>query len=160
MGLRIRTDPFSLSLFNRDVQPMQPYLVVNLPSYSLKGDTNMTVTQNNTDILNEDQFIKTLTQAVYNKRFTMSAKGSTVGHLGALKAPLTLDKDVELDGTTIFYYPLGDLRANMFDTAGLDKLSGFSIDSARVLIPKEADGTNLVGEATLPNHSVFTFALV
>ncbi|GLI81809.1 hypothetical protein PoHVEF18_010200 [Penicillium ochrochloron] len=69
----------------------------------------------------------------------MSAKGSTVGHLGALKAPLTLDKDIELDG--------------------LDKLSGFSINSARVVIPKEADGTNLVGEAILPNHSVFTFAL-
>ncbi|OOQ89561.1 hypothetical protein PEBR_07759 [Penicillium brasilianum] len=139
MGLRVRTDPISLSLFHRDVQPMQPYLVVNLPSYSLKGNTNMTVTQNNTDILNEDQFIKTLTQAVYSKRFTMSAKGSTVGHLGALNAPLTIDKDIELDG--------------------LDKLSGFSIDSARVLLPKEADGTNLVGEATLPNHSVFTFAL-
>ncbi|KAJ5355537.1 uncharacterized protein N7496_012749 [Penicillium cataractarum] len=159
MGLRIRTDPLSLSLFNRDVQPMQPYLVVNLPSYSLKGDTNMTVTQNNTDILNEDQFIKTLTQAVYNKRFTMSAKGSTVGHLGALKAPLTLDKDIELNGIPLFHYSLDDLRADIFDAAGLDKLSGFSIDSARVLIPKEADGTNLVGEANLPNHSVFTFAL-
>jgi hypothetical protein len=48
----------------------------------------------------------------------------------------------------------------MFNRTGLDKLSGFSIDSARVLLPKEADGTNLVGEATLPNHSVFTFALV
>jgi hypothetical protein len=105
MGLRIRTDPISLSLFHRDVQPMQPYLVVNLPSYSLKGNTNMTVTQDNTDILNEDQFIKTLTQAVYSKRFTMSAKGSTVGHLGALNAPLTIDKDIELDGTIIFYYP-------------------------------------------------------
>ncbi|KAJ5875744.1 uncharacterized protein N7473_013091 [Penicillium subrubescens] len=139
MGLRIRIDPLDLSLFNRDVQPMQPYLTVSLPSYSLKGNTNLTVTKNNTDILNEDQFIKTLTQAVYNKKFTMSAKGSTVGHLGALKAPLTLNKDIELDG--------------------LDKLSGFSINSARVVIPKEADGTNLVGEAILPNHSDFTFAL-
>lgn len=98
MGLRIRTDPLDLSLFDRDVQPMQPYLTVSLPPYSLKGNTNMTVTKNNTDILNEDQFIKTLTQAVYNKKFTMSAKGSTVGHLGALKTPLTLDKDIELDG--------------------------------------------------------------
>jgi hypothetical protein len=98
LGLRLRTEPLDLSLFNRDVQPMQPYLTVSLPTYSLKGDTDMTVTKNNTDILNEDEFIKTLTQAVYNKRFTMSAKGSTVGHLGALKTPLTLDKDVELDG--------------------------------------------------------------
>lgn len=63
----------------------------------------MTVTKNNTDILNEDQFIKTLTQAVYNKKFKMSAKGSTVGHLGALKAPLTLDKDIELDGMSVLY---------------------------------------------------------
>lgn len=98
MGLRIRTDPLNLSLFNRDVQPMQPYLSVSLPSYNLKGTTNMTVTKNDTEILNEDQFIMTLTQAVYNKKFTMSAKGSTVGHLGALKARLTLDKDIELDG--------------------------------------------------------------
>lgn len=43
---------------------------------------------------------------------------------------------------------------------GLDKLSGFSIDSANLVIPKEADGTNLRGTAILPNHSVFTFALV
>lgn len=46
------------------------------------------------------------------------------------------------------------------NTAGLDKLSGFSIESAKVLIPKAADGSNLQGEAILPNHSVFTFALV
>lgn len=160
MGLRIRTDPIDLSLFNRDLQPIQPYLVVSLPSYSLKGDTDMTVTENNTDILNEDQFIKTLTQAVYNKRFTMSAKGSTVGHLGALKAHLTLDKDIELDGASILYLETNEKRADGVYHAGLDKLSGFSIDSAQVIIPKEADGTNLKGEATLPNHSVFTFALV
>mgnify|MGYP002718748820 FL=1 len=43
---------------------------------------------------------------------------------------------------------------------GLDKLRGFAIDSARLIVPKEEDGTNLRGTATLPNHSVFTFALV
>jgi hypothetical protein len=98
MGLRIHTDPLDLSLFNRDITPMEPYLTVGLPAYNLKGETDMTVTKNNTKILNHAQFIDTLTKAVYNKRFTLSAKGSTVGHLGALKAPLTLDKDIELDG--------------------------------------------------------------
>lgn len=98
MGLRIHTDAFNLSLFNRVVSPMQPYLKVELPSYSFKGDTKMTITRNDTTILNQSQFIDTLTQAVYQKKFTMSAKGSTVGHLGALNTPLTLDKDVELDG--------------------------------------------------------------
>lgn len=43
--------------------------------------------------------------------------------------------------------------------AGLDKLSGFAIDSVG-LIPKAQDGSNVAGTATLPNHSVFTFALV
>ncbi|KAJ5403185.1 hypothetical protein N7509_003056 [Penicillium cosmopolitanum] len=139
MGLRIHTDPLDLSLFSRDITPVEPYLTVALPAYDLKGETDMTVTKNNARILNQAQFIDTLTKAVYNKRFTLSAKGSTVGHLGALKAPLTLDKDIELDG--------------------LDRLNGFSIDSVQLLLPKEEDGTNIVGSATLPNHSVFTFAL-
>ncbi|KAJ5601227.1 hypothetical protein N7510_010761 [Penicillium lagena] len=139
-GLRVHTDPLNLSLFNQEVKPMEPYLLVALPAYNLKGGTNMmSVTRHNTDILNEPQFVKTLTTAVYEKRFVMSAKGSTVGHLGALKAPLTLDKNVELNG--------------------LDKFSGFSIPSARLIIPEEKDGTNLVGTAVLPNRSVFTFAM-
>ncbi|KAJ5718842.1 uncharacterized protein N7483_009924 [Penicillium malachiteum] len=139
LGLRIRINAFNLSLFNRDVQPMTPYITVKLPSYSLKGHTAMTIEQHNTLILNESQFLDTLTDAVYQERFTMSAKGSTVGHLGALNAPLTLNKDIELNG--------------------LDKLDGFSIESAEVAIPKEADGTNIIATATLPNRSVFTFAL-
>ncbi|KAJ5718951.1 hypothetical protein N7493_007406 [Penicillium malachiteum] len=139
LGLRIRTNAFNLSLFNRGVHPFTPYITVGLPSYSLKGRTAMTIEQNNTLILNETRFLDTLTDAVYQERFTMSAKGSTVGHLGALKAPLTLNKNIELNG--------------------LDKLNGFSIDSAQVVIPKEADGTNIIATATLPNRSVFTFAL-
>jgi hypothetical protein len=86
-------------LFNEDVKPFEPYLLVALPAYNLKGGTNMmSVTRHNTDILNKPQFVKTLTTAVYQKRFVMSAKGATVGHLGALKAPLTLEKNIELDG--------------------------------------------------------------
>ncbi|KAJ5697122.1 hypothetical protein N7488_010806 [Penicillium malachiteum] len=139
LGLRIRTNAFNLSLFNRDVHPFTPYITVGLPSYSLKGRTAMTIEQNNTLILNESQLLDTLTNAVYQERFTMSAKGSTVGHLGALEAPITLNKNIVLNG--------------------LDKLKGFSIDSAQVVIPKEADGTNIVATATLPNRSVFTFAL-
>ncbi|KAJ6064396.1 hypothetical protein N7499_013076 [Penicillium canescens] len=138
-GLRIRTDPLNLSLFNRDVTPMEPYLTVALPGYSLRGKTELSITRNVTDILNMKQFVNTLASAVYNKSFTISAKGSTIGHLGALKTPLIVDKDIELKG--------------------LNKLSGFSIDSARLIIPKEADGTNLVGVVILPNYSVFTFAL-
>lgn len=46
------------------------------------------------------------------------------------------------------------------DLIGLDKISGFSIDSASLALPPKPDGSNLVGQATLPNHSLVTFALV
>jgi hypothetical protein len=101
LGIRIQTEPLSLNLFNRDVKPMKTYLRVDLPAYSLKGNTKLDVTKNDTKIFDVDEFMKTLEDAVYNKRFTMSAKGSTVGHLGALKTPLTLDKDIELNGTCV-----------------------------------------------------------
>lgn len=74
-----------------------------IDSYDLEGTTNISVTKNDADILSESEFIKTLTDAVYQKRFTMAAKGKTTGHLGALKTPLSLDKDVELDGKPLWY---------------------------------------------------------
>lgn len=69
-----------------------------LSAYNLKGTTSITVTQNHTHILDRQQLVTALRRAVYLERFTLSAKGSTTGHIGALKAALELDKDVELDG--------------------------------------------------------------
>lgn len=94
----MRIDPFSLSLFNREVKPMVPFIDVALQGYNLKGTTKMSISSNNTAVLNREQFVEALTKAVYSKQFKLSAKGSTTGHLGALKAPVTLDKDVELAG--------------------------------------------------------------
>lgn len=157
-GLSVRTNPLNLSLFNQDVRPMEPYLLVALPAYNLKGGTNMmSVTRRNTEILNESQFVKLLTTAVYGKSFVMSAKGSTVGHLGALKTSLTLDKNIELNGMQPYAQPGFDTHFNL---AGMDKFDGFSIPSARLIIPTQKDGTNLVGTAVLPNRSVFTFEMV
>jgi hypothetical protein len=39
-------------------------------------------------------------------------------------------------------------------------LKGFSIESARVVLPPEDDGTNFMGNLTLPNASIVTFELV
>lgn len=100
-GLKVKTQPIALNLFNRAVKPMVTYLTVNLPSYTLDGHTKMHVTQADTKIQDMDQWIDTLNTAVYNKNFTLSAKGTTVAHLGALKADLTLDKDITLAGGCI-----------------------------------------------------------
>ncbi|KAL3455871.1 hypothetical protein BJX64DRAFT_297174 [Aspergillus heterothallicus] len=139
LGLSVRLDAFNLSLFNRDSDPEITYLEVPVPTYKVKGKTNISVTSEDTPILDQDEFVKTLSQAVYSRRFTLSAIGKTTGHLGAIKAGLTLDKAVEING--------------------LDKLSGFSIDEAALILPAREDGTNLRGRATLPNHSVVTFAM-
>ncbi|KAL4925690.1 DUF3712 domain-containing protein [Aspergillus undulatus] len=138
-GITVKLDAFELDLFNRDSDPEITYLTVPVPDQAIKGTTNLSVTSEDTAVLDQDEFVKTLSKAVYSKRFTMSAVGKTTGHLGALKAAITLDKDVELNG--------------------LDQLSGFSIDEAALILPAMADGSNLRGRATLPNHSVVTFAM-
>lgn len=103
LSLSVRLDTFELNLFNRDSDPEVTYLTIPVPSYTVKGKTNISVTSENTPILNQDEFVKSLTKAVYSERFTLSAIGKTTGHLGALKMGITLDKDVELDGMTPFH---------------------------------------------------------
>ncbi|KNG89247.1 hypothetical protein ANOM_002163 [Aspergillus nomiae NRRL 13137] len=139
LGLSVRIDPLNLSLFNRDVKPRKPYVTAPLNGLRLKGKSDITITNQTTKILDEEQFTKFLSNAVYSKRFILSAYGKTTAHLGKIKVSLTLDKDIELNG--------------------LDMLNGFSIDAARLALPPEDDGSNLVGKATLPNYSVVTFAL-
>ena len=125
-GLRVRIDALRMTLFNRDVTPIKPYLIVPFSSYSLKGTTSISVTRNNSHIYDKQQLIIALTRAVYQERFTLSAKGSTVGHLGALDAHLSLNKDVELNGMSTWHHTAARLVADK-RTKGLDKLRSFSI---------------------------------
>lgn len=97
-GIKVHIDPINLTLFIRDEPPIEPYLRIPLHGQDLAGTTDITVTRNDTKILDKPDFIQVLTHAVYQKSIIMSAKGSTMGHLGALDAPLTLNKDIELAG--------------------------------------------------------------
>ncbi|KAF9889386.1 hypothetical protein FE257_007496 [Aspergillus nanangensis] len=139
LGLSVSVDRFNLSLFDRSVEPRKPYITAPLGPLTLKGKSDLSITNQTTQIEDQDQFTAFLAKAVYSKKFKLSAYGKTTAHLGKLKVPLTLDKDIELDG--------------------LDQLSGFAIDSASLALPPKEDGSNLVGGATLPNHSLVTFAL-
>lgn len=65
---------------------------------TLKGKSDISITNQTTQIRDMDQFTQFLSNAVYSKRFILSAYGKTTAHLGKIKVPLTLDKDVELDG--------------------------------------------------------------
>ena len=106
LGLSVAIDPLDLSLFNREVKPMKPYITAPLGRIRLKGESAITVSNQTTKIQDQDEFIKFLSKAVYSKRFTLSAYGKTTAHLGKLKVPLTLDKDIELDGMHIQKFPV------------------------------------------------------
>lgn len=57
-------------------------------------------------------------------------------HFGALKAPIKFDKTVAI--------------------AGLNKLQGFALENLIILSTPDPDGSNVVGNLTLPNPSTVT----
>jgi hypothetical protein len=72
LALKVQTRPFNASLFNHDEKPIEPYFNVALPTFDLKGGTNMiSLTQHDNKILNLHQFVNTLTTAVYQERFVI-----------------------------------------------------------------------------------------
>lgn len=100
-GFKVRLDPITLSLFNRNVTPIVPYINISLPEETFEGEATINIRNQTVTLLDRDQLIDFLTMAVFGKTFTISAKGTTTAHLGALKAKLTLDKDVELSGESL-----------------------------------------------------------
>jgi hypothetical protein len=139
-GLTVDLKPIILNLYTNETGPSNPYMRVSLPEYHLKGETAISITNQTATILDQAQFQTFLGNAVNSKQFTLSAGGSTVAYLGALKVPITLNKEVQLNG--------------------LNNLDGFTFASAAVVFPAEADGTNLIGTVVLPNPTVVTFELV
>jgi hypothetical protein len=97
-GLTVDLKPITLSLFTNDSGPSDPYVKVNLPEYHLKGETKINITRQTVDILNQDRFEDFMESAVVSKKFTLSASGATTAYLGALKAPIKLNKEVKLTG--------------------------------------------------------------
>lgn len=78
-----------------------------------------------------------LTKGRRNGRTTQfSFRGNSVLHFGALSAPVVLDKSITVPA--------------------LNKLAGFSLAFFKLVLPAEADGTNMVGNMTLPNASAMT----
>lgn len=139
-GVTVDLKPMNLSLYTAETGSKNPYVEVSLPEYHLKGNSNITIVNQTATIMNQTEFIQFLTSAVTSENFTLSASGGTVAYLGILKAKIELTKNVEL--------------------AGLAKLNGFAFASAAVVLPAEADGTNLKGTVVLPNPSIVTFELV
>jgi len=51
-------------------------------------------------------------------------------------------------------------RGLTIESLGLNNLVGFEFTSVAIVFPPDADGTNLVGNVTLPNPTVISLELV
>ncbi|RDW84320.1 hypothetical protein BP6252_01910 [Coleophoma cylindrospora] len=129
--------PLNLSLAGPDNKT--PFLAILLPEKDLKGKTTIEVQGQTAAITNMESFESFLAVAMYNKNFTMQATGTTDAFLGAIRAPVTLNKQIEM--------------------AGLNNLTGFNLGSPQLLTTAEADGTNLLATANIPNPSVLTIGI-
>ena len=140
----VRMEPVTLSLIIDEGLPQfKPYVEVGLfypNGKTLKGNATVEIADQKADIKDPAEFVRFLESAVYNEKFFLSARGETTAWIGKLKAKLKLNKKVELKG--------------------LNMLKGFAINSARVVLPPEEDGTNFIGNITLPNASDVTFEMV
>ncbi|KAI1847931.1 hypothetical protein JX266_006044 [Neoarthrinium moseri] len=138
-GLTVSLDGFKLFLYNADTNPFSPYTSVVLPRQSVSGHTVLSIDNQIVNIGNRSEINKWLERTLYNKTTDISVRADTMAHLGALKAPIHLDKTVTING--------------------LNKLDGVKLDEIRIVLPPEADGTNLIGNFTLPNWSPLTMGL-
>lgn len=138
---KVRLEPFTLTLFRPETKPnIIPYVNFDFPETWVQGNTTIEIINQKVAIANRDEFTEFLRAAVEGQIFKLAARGETTAHMGALKAKVTLDKEVEM--------------------GGLRKLDGFKINSATLLLSPEADGTTLLANVTIPNHSIVEFELV
>lgn len=91
-------DKFNLGLFMRGVERETPYVYLQLPKYKLHGNATIKLEPQRAQILNQQLWLAFLKEYVYREKLKLAVKGKTTGRFGALKASLTLDKDVRLKG--------------------------------------------------------------
>ncbi|KAF3765746.1 hypothetical protein M406DRAFT_322067 [Cryphonectria parasitica EP155] len=129
-SISARMESFNLSLYNAFTEGYYPYTYVTLPEQELKGSTDISIASTS-PVTNYTELEKWLNTTFYGVTTELSFHGSTRLHFGALSAPVSIKKTVTI--------------------AGLNQLQGFAVDSSDILGTPEADGSNLIGNVTIPN---------
>ncbi|KAI9148381.1 hypothetical protein HJFPF1_12212 [Paramyrothecium foliicola] len=138
-GLSVRLDPLEMWLYNKDTPDFSPYTMVPLDGQNIKGKTDINIQGTVVRVGNRTELNKWLNSVLRQERADISVRANTTAHLGALNFGVNLQKTVNVNA--------------------LDTLEGFKLEGARVLLPAEEDGTNLIGNLTLPNWSNLTIGL-
>ncbi|KAJ5718642.1 hypothetical protein N7488_004288 [Penicillium malachiteum] len=132
----IRIDELPLSLFEREYGVDDAYVQFTIPGQKIKGNHTLGISDKFTTLENMTAWDLFVHQVVFEEETTLAVAGSTNAYIGVLKSHVHLNKNIK--------------------TPGLNKFNGFSISNATVVLPAESDGTNLIGNTTLPNPTVMT----
>jgi hypothetical protein len=138
-GITVSLDPLELWLYNKDTPGFSPYTMVPMDKTEVSGTTEITVEDTTVGIGNRTELHSWLRTMLYQKTTLISVKGNTTAHLGALHFNINLKKTVEVNA--------------------LDTLKGFQLNDMNLVLPPEADGTNILGNLTLPNWSDLNIGL-
>lgn len=106
---------------------------------TLDGYTKVNITDQLVTILNQTEMESWFGGVLRNAQTSLSVKGKTQVHVGALHYDVNIDK------------------TEMIST--LDDLEGFGFGDLELVLPADADGTNVKGSLTLPNWSPLTIGL-
>jgi hypothetical protein len=138
-GITVSLDPLELWLYNKDTPGFFPYTMVPMDKTEVSGTTEITVEDTTVGVGNRTELHSWLRTMLYQKTTLISVKGNTTAHLGALHFNINLKKTVEVNA--------------------LDTLKGFQLNDMNLVLPPEEDGTNIVGNLTLPNWSDLNIGL-
>lgn len=138
-GLTVGLDPLQLWLYNKQTPEFRPYTMVPLAKQSVHGHTEIQVRETIVQVDDRDELYTWLKTMLYQKQAQISVKGNTTAHLGKLHFGIKLKKTVTIDA--------------------LDTLRGFALTDSALLLPPDKDGTNLIGNLTLPNWSALKIGL-
>lgn len=102
--------PLSLALSG---QGEAPFTTLLLPETQLRGNTSIELTRQTVIISNMTSFDRFLASYTYSTKFVLGAKGKTNTFVGAIHAPITLDKQLVLSGKhPNIHYSMSDISNN------------------------------------------------
>ncbi|TQV97236.1 hypothetical protein IF1G_04476 [Cordyceps javanica] len=131
--------PFSLQLYNRDAPTFTPWLSMDIPKLKVSGNTQIRVVNQVQRITDGDEFVKWFGRFADQEYVDLDVRADTATiNLGILESKPVLDKTITF--------------------RGLNLHQGIRLEHAQLVLPP-ADGVNLKGMLTIPNHSPISFGI-
>lgn len=134
----VNLDPLDLSLYNKNMTPMSPFLSLAFPKLHIKGTTEVNVTEQTMDITNQTELLSWFNEFFDKPKVQLSVKGKPRIHLGSLKYSRSLDKTI--------------------DVPSLNYLDGFGVKNQQFDLSNTTK-YNMKGTLNIPNSGVLTLGL-